>query len=247
MVCLKRYGQSFNRTGLSQFLEVIVYKFQFTVLEVLVYMVARIQKDNRPLYIKCEEWEPRPEIPYQLLHVIEIKRVADNGLKYWFETRDSEGIIDPLDWEEKKWWKFSSPKGLTLRVALDEKTNEVFWITLRKQENGKYVLDVEHEAEDLEERPKEKIRTAPQPVIHVEIIKPRKKEDRKDNEDRVSHAYRRGKALLKGDGDGDDPKQDSQHDDNRTPTEDEATPEEINAVLSRENQLSQRIDLTTVS
>lgn len=228
---------------------VFMYKFTIGSLEIVIYLVARIMKNNKQFFVKCTrgEWEPRPEVEYQLFRVIEITRDKKSELDYWFEVGTGQGPIDPLEWEAGAWWKFSSPYKLTLRVALDEKTHEVFKIGTWEQ-NGKWVLNVEHHDEPVEQP---RI-TKPVPVEtvyqHVEVIRPRHDSSngrRRENDiaREKSRDFRRAKNSVI-----------SYKDDGRSerglkeapPTDvaNTATEEETAKVLNGQHELVGRMDLS---
>lgn len=232
-----------------------MFKFTIGCLEVVMYLVAQITKDEKSFYVKCTkgEWEPRPEVPYKLFRVIEITRDTKSDLRFKFEVRDAQGVIDPLDWEAGTWWKYSHLKGMTLRVALDEKTDEVFKVCVWEQNNGKFTLNVEHHDEPVEEKLSPKpAKPAPVEVVyqHVEVIKPRHNNGNghhgnSDGKDETSRDFYRAKAELAQKRD--DDRSTGDHKASRENTGDSASPEEVAEVVSASHELVQRIDLNGIS
>lgn len=226
-----------------------MFKFTIGCLEVVIYLVARITKNEKPFYVKCVkgEWEPRPEVPYQLFRVIEITRDTKSDLKYQFEVRDAQEIIEPLDWEAGSWWKYSHPKGVTLRVALDENTNEVFRVRVWEQ-NGKFMLNVEHHDEPVEQLPATPA-TKPAPVEvvyqHVEVIKPRHNNGnghRGNGKGEMSRDFRRAKNAVLAQ---DDERSARGHkeDSPKDIGDNNASQEEIAEIVNKDHSLVQRMDL----
>lgn len=237
------------RTSLIIDWRYIMQKYTLGCLEIVIYLVANITKNGMPFDVKClkGEWEPHPEVPYQLFRVIEITRDTKSDLKFQFGVRDAQGIIDPLEWEAGVWWKYRHPKGVTLWVALDEKTDEVFRIRVWEQ-NGKFVLNVEHHDEPVEQLPaKPATKPAHVEVVYqrVEVIKPRHNNGNDhrngDNKDEKSRDFRRAKDAVSTQ---DDERSERGHqEDSLKDIDDSASPEEIANVMSRDHSLVQRIDL----
>jgi len=133
-------------------------------------MVAQITKNGKLFYVTCTkgEWESKPEVNFKLFRVIEITRLENNS-DFWFEAQTSQGVLPLFRCNAGKWWKYSSEEAVTLRVALTEKTDEVFYIGASPNGN-RFELVINHE-ELSAQKPESK---APRQTIQAEEIKSRR-------------------------------------------------------------------------